>query len=98
VKALMRLLVGMANTDSGEAPRLLSAKTCLYTMTPDEHFIVDQHPRQENVFVAAGFSGHGFKFAPVIAQALSDLVVNGKTSLPVDFLSLRKRNWRFLRR
>jgi monomeric sarcosine oxidase len=94
VKATLSFLPGVADSRSGSAPRLLSAKTCLYTMTPDEHFIIDQHPLQENIFLAAGFSGHGFKFAPVVAEALSDLVLEGKTSLPVDFLSLRYRNWR----
>jgi glycine/D-amino acid oxidase-like deaminating enzyme len=57
-------------------------------MTPDEDFIVDQHPEFRNVVFAAGFSGHGFKFAPVIAIALADLLQQGKTSLPIGFLSL----------
>jgi glycine/D-amino acid oxidase-like deaminating enzyme len=67
---------------------LLRSTTCLYTMTPDENFIVDHHPEFRNVAFAAGFSGHGFKFAPVIAMALADLVSQGKTSLPISFLSL----------
>ena len=68
--------------------RLLHSAICLYTMTPDDDFIVDHHPEFRNVVFAAGFSGHGFKFAPVIALALADLVLQGKTSLPIDFLSL----------
>jgi monomeric sarcosine oxidase len=68
--------------------RLRHAATCLYTMTPDDHFIVDHHPQYKNVVFAAGFSGHGFKFAPVIARVLADLLMEGKTSLPVGFLSL----------
>ena len=68
--------------------RLVRSTTCLYTMTPDEDFIVDRHPQFSNVVLAAGFSGHGFKFAPVIAVALADLVERGETSLPVGFLSL----------
>jgi len=59
---------------------------CLYTMTPDEHFIVDRHPVHSNVAFAAGFSGHGFKFAPVIGQAMVDLALNGRSDLPIDFL------------
>ena len=70
--------------------RLLRSTTCLYTVTPDENFIVDRHPEFNNVVFAAGFSGHGFKFAPLIAMALADLVEQGKTSLPIDFLSLRR--------
>jgi monomeric sarcosine oxidase len=68
--------------------RLLRSATCLYTMTPDEDFIVDHHPEFNNVVFATGFSGHGFKFAPLIAVALADLVQQGKTSLPMGFLSL----------
>ena len=45
------------------AGRLLHAETCLYTMTPDEHFVIDKHPEFSQVTLAAGFSGHGFKFA-----------------------------------
>lgn len=70
--------------------RLLRSTTCLYTVTPDENFIVDHHPEFNNVVFAAGFSGHGFKFAPLIAAALADLVEHGKTSLPIGFLSLRR--------
>ena len=70
--------------------RLLHSATCLYTMTPDDDFIVDHHPEFANVVFAAGFSGHGFKFAPLIAVALADLLQQGKTSLPIDFLSLNR--------
>lgn len=68
--------------------RLRRSATCLYTMTPDEDFIVDHHPEFRNVVFATGFSGHGFKFAPLIALALADLVAQGTTSLPISFLSL----------
>lgn len=47
---------------------------CLYTLTPDRHFIVDRHPDFANVAIAAGFSGHGFKFAPVVGEMLADAV------------------------
>lgn len=70
--------------------RLLRSTTCLYTMTPDEDFIVDHHPEFKHVVFASGFSGHGFKFAPLIAVALADLVQQGKTSLPIAFLSLER--------
>jgi glycine/D-amino acid oxidase-like deaminating enzyme len=70
--------------------RLRHSATCLYTMTPDDDFIVDHHPEFTNVVFAAGFSGHGFKFAPLIAVALADLLEQGKTSLPIDFLALNR--------
>jgi sarcosine oxidase len=63
---------------------------CLYTMSPDEHFIVDRHPQHPQVIFAAGLSGHGFKFAPALGAALADLAINGATRLPIDFLSLRR--------
>jgi sarcosine oxidase len=65
---------------------LLALRTCLYTNSPDGHFIVGRHPRHERVLLAAGFSGHGFKFAPVIGEAIADLAQAGKTDLPVAFL------------
>lgn len=63
---------------------------CMYTMTPDEHFIVDHHPDDPRIVFAAGLSGHGFKFAPVLGKALADLAIDGQTSLPVGFLSLKR--------
>ncbi|MEZ6057449.1 MAG: N-methyl-L-tryptophan oxidase [Planctomycetaceae bacterium] len=63
---------------------------CMYTMTPDEHFLIDRHPCYGQVTFAAGFSGHGFKFAPVIGTALADLSLTGRSSLPVEFLSLSR--------
>lgn len=60
---------------------------CMYTMTPDEHFVVDRHPRYPQVVLAAGLSGHGFKFTCVLGEALADLALDGRTKLPVGFLS-----------
>ena len=48
--------------------------------------MIDLDPDCGNVVFAAGFSGHGFKFAPVIGEVLADLALGGKTELPVDFL------------
>jgi glycine/D-amino acid oxidase-like deaminating enzyme len=56
-------------------------------MSPDSDFVVGAHPEHPNVAIAAGFSGHGFKFAPVIGEALADLAVDGRTALPIGFLS-----------
>lgn len=66
----------------------LAHKVCLYTNSPDEHFIIDKLPGyEETVIIATGFSGHGFKFASVIGEILSDLAVKGTTALPIGFLS-----------
>jgi len=63
---------------------------CLYTGSPDGHFIIDRLPGSERVVFGAGFSGHGFKFAPVVGEALADLALEGRSTLPVNFLSLRR--------
>jgi sarcosine oxidase len=60
---------------------------CMYTLTPDRHFVVDRHPRHKQVVFAAGLSGHGFKFAPVLGEALAQLSVDGRSTLPIGFLS-----------
>jgi len=60
---------------------------CLYTMSPDHHFVVGLHPECDRVALAAGFSGHGFKFASVMGEALADLATAGTTPLPIGFLS-----------
>jgi sarcosine oxidase len=67
---------------------LLSMGVCMYTMTPDGHFIIDRHPHHKQVHFACGFSGHGFKFATVVGEALADLAREGRTSQPIGFLRL----------
>lgn len=67
-----------------------AVRVCMYTLTPDHHFIVDRHPGEPRVTVACGFSGHGFKFASVIGEALSDLALDGSTELPVGFLGVER--------
>ena len=57
----------------------------MYTMTCDGNFIVDRHPAYARVAIAAGFSGHGFKFAPVVGSILADLLLDGATEQPIDF-------------
>lgn len=63
---------------------------CFYTMSPDEHFLVDRHPHQANVCFAAGLSGHGFKFTSVLGEALASLALDGRTHLPIGFLGLNR--------
>lgn len=57
----------------------MALRTCMFTNTPDEHFVLDLHPEHPNVSVAAGFSGHGFKFCSVIGEILADLAVHRQT-------------------
>lgn len=60
------------------------SQTCIYTLSPDHHFVIDRHPEHAAVLFAAGFSGHGFKFASVVGEILADLVESGRTTLPID--------------
>ncbi len=54
---------------------------CWYDNTPDDDFIMDRLPDAPNGFVAAGFSGHGFKFAPIVGKSMAELIVGGKSEL-----------------
>lgn len=74
---------------TGDGP-LLAQRICLYTNTPDGHFIVDRHPEHANVSLACGFSGHGFKFSSVMGDVLADLATAGKTDWPIGFLGLSR--------
>ncbi|MBX7258048.1 MAG: N-methyl-L-tryptophan oxidase [Candidatus Hydrogenedentes bacterium] len=63
---------------------------CMYSMSPDRHFIVDKHPVHENVTIAGGFSGHGYKFASVMGEILADLCLEGSTSHPIDLFRIAR--------
>jgi glycine/D-amino acid oxidase-like deaminating enzyme len=67
--------------------RMTRHSVCMYTMSPDAQFILDRHPAFSQVAFAAGLSGHGFKFTGVLGEALADLALDGRTSLPIAFLS-----------
>lgn len=66
-------------------------RNCLYTYSPDHHFIIDKLPGYDDrVIIACGFSGHGFKFVPVIGEVLADLATRGTTDQPIGFLGLSR--------
>jgi sarcosine oxidase len=69
---------------------ILRSETCIYTMTPDEHFVIDRHPELPQVVLAAGFSGHGFKFASVVGEILADLAMKGRSSLDISLFALNR--------
>jgi sarcosine oxidase len=69
------------------AGQVVKAQTCLYTMTSDEHFVIGTHPQNSSVSIACGFSGHGFKFAPVVGEILADLATQGATVHPIRLFS-----------
>ena len=68
---------------------LRSAAVCLYTNTPDDHFLIDRHPAHEQVVVASPCSGHGFKFASAIGEALAELLSEGRTRLDLSLFEQR---------
>jgi sarcosine oxidase len=67
---------------------LTGYSVCMYTLTPDRHFIIDRHPHHPNVALACGFSGHGFKFAPVVGEILGDLIQGVPDSRSLDLFRL----------
>jgi sarcosine oxidase len=83
-----RLAGFLAKHLPGVSDRVATHSVCMYTMTPDEHFVVDRHPVHPNVAFAAGLSGHGFKMAPALGKALAGLALDGSTEIPVGFLGI----------
>lgn len=85
------MLEDVANYFSAARGRVVDAKTCLYTNSPDEDFIIDHLPGYDgDVTIACGFSGHGFKFASAVGEILADLAMKGRTELPVGFLGIAR--------
>jgi sarcosine oxidase len=69
------------------AGRCLDARVCMYTNSPDEHFVISVHPDHPQVTIACGFSGHGYKFCSVVGEILADLATEGSTPHPIDLFS-----------
>jgi glycine/D-amino acid oxidase-like deaminating enzyme len=62
----------------------------MFTNTPDEHFVLDVHPELEEVSIAAGFSGHGFKFCSVVGEIMADLATAGRTRWDLDLFRMAR--------
>ncbi|HEX7860615.1 MAG TPA: N-methyl-L-tryptophan oxidase [Verrucomicrobiae bacterium] len=88
--AAMRTLLGKY-LPAGNG-RFLRGTVCLYTNTPDGHFIIDKHPRDERVIVASPCSGHGFKFGSAIGEVLADLAIGGKSRFDLSLFRLGRFN------
>jgi sarcosine oxidase len=71
----------------GSGPTM-ALRACMFTNTPDEHFIVDLHPDYPQVSIAAGFSGHGYKFCSVIGEIMADLAETGETRHDIGLFGL----------
>ena len=68
----------------------MAMKTCLFTNSPDEHFIIDRHPTLPQVTLAAGFSGHGFKFCSVVGEIMAELAVDGVSRWDLELFRLSR--------
>lgn len=69
---------------------LVHAQACMYTTTPDAHFVVGLHPTHSNVVVLGGFSGHGYKMAPVMGEIAAQLATSGKTAHDISLFDPRR--------
>jgi glycine/D-amino acid oxidase-like deaminating enzyme len=69
---------------------LLSTRRCLYTLTPDKQFVIDQHPNHPQVVIGAGFSGHGFKFTTLMGKMLADLALDDRTPHDTSLFKLAR--------
>jgi sarcosine oxidase len=72
----------------GAAAAFRAGKVCMYTLTPDAHFIIDTDPHDARIIIAGGFSGHGYKFCSVVGEIVADLTCDGETRHPIEFLRL----------
>ncbi|AZC36708.1 N-methyl-L-tryptophan oxidase [Pseudomonas chlororaphis] len=87
-EAMYRDLV-LANI-TGVTPQLVKSAVCAYTLTPDSHFIIDEHPRLANVTVVSACSGHGFKHSAAIGEALAQRLVDGRSEIDLSAFSLAR--------
>lgn len=69
---------------------LKRGEVCMYTLTEDRNFVIDLHPDYSNVAIAAGFSGHGYKYASAVGEVLAQLLTEGKTDLDISIFSAQR--------
>jgi sarcosine oxidase len=87
VEGLRQLLRRFLPTADGP---LRSAAVCMYTNTPDEHFLLDRHPSHRQVLIASPCSGHGFKFSPVIGELAADMLEGRVPAFDLGLFRLRR--------
>jgi sarcosine oxidase len=84
----MRRLASRYLPDAGGPLR--SNAVCMYTNTPDEHFLIDRHPEHAQVLIASPCSGHGFKFASALGETVADLLTTGRTRFDLSLFGMRR--------
>jgi sarcosine oxidase len=87
ISAMLALVAARLPSAAGT---VRSTSTCLYTNTPDEAFIIDRHPRHAHALIVSACSGHGFKFANAIGEAIADLVLTGKSRFDLQPFALSR--------
>lgn len=76
----------------GLRDNLIRAEVCLYTVTPDEHFVIDYHPASARVVIASPCSGHGFKHSAAVGETLAQLALDGETEFDISAFNLSRLN------
>ncbi|XP_017347212.1 peroxisomal sarcosine oxidase isoform X2 [Ictalurus punctatus] len=74
----------------GIVPVPAVVESCMYTVTPDKHFVLDRHPTYSNIVIGAGFSGHGFKFGPIVGKVLCELSMGQNPSYDLSPFSIQR--------
>ncbi|XP_029986073.1 peroxisomal sarcosine oxidase [Sphaeramia orbicularis] len=74
----------------GLDPEPAVVESCMYTLTPDHHFVLDYHPEHRNIVIGAGFSGHGFKFGPIVGKLLCELSLGEVPSYDLSPFRIRR--------
>jgi sarcosine oxidase len=88
---LEQLRIYAADLLPGLTGEVIEAVSCRYTMTPDEHFVIDRHPAYPQIVIASPCSGHGFKFGAVIGRILADLALRGATAYDIARFRLDRK-------
>lgn len=70
--------------------KCIKAVSCLYTSTPDSHFVVDFHPEYPQIILVSACSGHGFKHSAAIGEAVSQMALDGKSQADISHFSLKR--------
>ena len=84
IRARMRQSIPALDSDP------VRTAVCMYTNTPDEHFAIGLHPEHRQVSIAAGFSGHGFKFSSVVGEVLAGLAIDRSTPFALEPFALNR--------
>lgn len=74
----------------GVLPNVVKTAVCAYTVTPDEHFIIDRHPQDERIVFASACSGHGFKHSAAVGEILAELALEGQSGIDITPFAVKR--------